>query len=44
MKYFWLIMLVAVLVWYTFVTLYVAVKGATDIREMLESLGKRKDD
>lgn len=43
MKYFWLILLIAVLIWYTFVTLYVAIKGATDIREMLENLGKRKD-
>jgi hypothetical protein len=37
-------LLIAALTWYTFVTLYIAFKGATDIREMLEKLGKRRDE
>ena len=34
MRYFWLILTVAAVVWYTFVTAYVAFKGVTDIRSL----------
>ena len=39
-KMFWLILTIACVVWYTFVTLYVAVKGFGDIREMLRNMGE----
>lgn len=42
MKYLWLILLIAVLAWYTVVTLYVALKGVVDIKEMLAKLESRK--
>ena len=38
MKYFWLILTIAAVGWYTFVTIYVAFKGVTDIKEMLKRL------
>lgn len=43
MKYFWLILTITAVVWYTFVTLYVSYKGVTDIKEMLAKLGAKKD-
>lgn len=42
MKYIWLILTVAAVVWYTFVTLYVSYKGVTDIKEMLRSLARKQ--
>ena len=38
-EWFWLALTVACLVWYSTVTVYVAVKGLWDIREMLARLG-----
>jgi hypothetical protein len=38
MKYFWLILTIAALLWYTLVTIYVSIKGAGDIKNMLRSL------
>jgi len=35
---FWLLLTIAALVWYSTVTIYVAVKGALDIRKMLRRL------
>ncbi len=35
---FWFFMTVAVLVWYSTVTVYVAVKGLLDIRDMFKRL------
>ena len=39
-KTFWLILTAACLVWYTVVTVYVAIKGAGDIKEMLRNLAE----
>lgn len=41
MKYFWFVLSFAAVVWYTFVTAYVAFKGVSDIREMLRTLERR---
>jgi len=41
MRYFWLLLTVAAVGWYTFVTAYVAYKGVFDIREMLSNLAVR---
>jgi len=38
---FWLILTVAVLVWYGTVTVYVAVRGALDVKGMLAQLKKK---
>ena len=37
-KAFWLILTIACVAWYTIVTVYVAVKGVGDIRQMLRNL------
>lgn len=42
MRYFWLILTIAAVVWYTFVTAYVSFKGVTDIKEMLRSLASKQ--
>ncbi len=42
MRYFWLILTIAAVVWYTFVTAYVAFKGVTDIKDMLRSLASKQ--
>lgn len=41
MKYFWLILTITAVLWYTFVTLYVSFKGVTDIKEMLKKLAEK---
>jgi hypothetical protein len=38
MAAFWLVMTVACLLWYSTVTIYVAVKGFKDIQQMLKRL------
>jgi hypothetical protein len=40
--WFWLLMTAAVVIWYSTVTVYVAIKGVTDIRTMLSHLGSLK--
>ncbi|MCU0916851.1 MAG: hypothetical protein MUC88_20170 [Planctomycetes bacterium] len=40
---FWASLTVAVLVWYSTVTIYVAIKGIGDIRRMLRRLSDSKD-
>lgn len=35
---FWLIILLAALAWYTLITLFVAVKGAKDVRRMFSEV------
>lgn len=40
---FWKSLTVAALVWYSSVTVYVAVRGAADIRQMLRRLSERSD-
>lgn len=37
-QWFWFLLLIATLVWYSTVTVYVAVRGALDIRGMLQRL------
>jgi hypothetical protein len=43
--WFWLLMVTAVVVWYSTVTIYVAIRGALDIKHMLHNLSneQRKD-
>lgn len=41
MELFWQCLTYACLAWYTLVTLYVAVRGAADIRTMLDDLARR---
>jgi hypothetical protein len=41
MRYFWLILTIAAVAWYTFVTAYVAYKGIADIKEMLRNLAEK---
>ena len=41
---FWGGLTLAVLVWYSTVTVYVAVRGAVDIRQMLRRLSARADE
>lgn len=40
--WFWFALTMACLLWYSLVTIYVAVRGAYDIREMLRRLGESK--
>jgi len=44
--WFWLLLTIFAMVWYSTVTIYVAVKGTLDIRHMLRRLkyGDRKKD
>ena len=35
---FWFLILVAVVVWYSSVTIYVAIRGSLDIKQMLRRL------
>ncbi len=40
--WFWGLLTLACLVWYSTVTIYVAIKGAGDIRQMLRRLAGKK--
>ncbi len=40
---FWLLLTGAVLLWYSTVTVYVAIKGAKDIKGMLARLGQQRE-
>lgn len=40
--WFWLLLTGTAIVWYSTVTVYVAIKGVTDIRTMLSHLGAMK--
>lgn len=42
--WFWWALTAACLIWYCTITVYVAIRGAFDIREMLSELGKRGSD
>jgi hypothetical protein len=35
---FWLIMTIAVLAWYSTITIYVAIRGSFDVKDMLRRL------
>ena len=41
---FWLILTIAAVVWYSTITIYVAIKGAGDIKQMLRNLGHDVDE
>lgn len=43
MTLFWLILTMAALLWYCTVTVYVAIRGARDIRTMLDHLQQQRD-
>jgi hypothetical protein len=40
---FWFLLICACVIWYSTITLYVAIKGSLDIRKMLEDLRRRDD-
>ena len=41
--WFWWLLVMACVLWYSTVTIYVAVRGASDIRGMLERLSRDRD-
>ena len=41
---FWALLTLAVLGWYSTITIYIAIRGALDIREMLRKLKKRREE
>ena len=46
-QWFWLILTIAVLAWYSTITIYVAIRGSSDIKHMLRRLAEedeRNDD
>ena len=43
-EYFWWLLTMACVVWYFTVTIYVAVKGSIDIKEMLTRLSDTSND
>lgn len=43
-NWFWGALTLACLVWYSTITIYVAIKGAGDIREMLRRLSGTRDE
>jgi len=40
----WWFLTVACVVWYSTVTIYVAIKGVSDVKQMLANLGKQGGD
>jgi hypothetical protein len=38
--WFWWVLVVACLVWYSTITVYVSIRGVKDIREMLDRLAR----
>ncbi len=40
---FWFVLTIAALVWYGLVTVYVAIRGAGDIKQMLTHLQRLRD-
>jgi hypothetical protein len=40
----WSLLTAACLIWYSTITVYVAVRGGNDIKKMLGRLGRSKDD
>ena len=42
--WFWALLTAACVVWYSTVTIYVAIRGALDIRHMLAALGKAREE
>ena len=42
--WFWWLLVMACVVWYSTITVYVAFRGVFDIQEMLARLGKQDED
>ena len=42
--FFWWLLTMACVVWYSTITIYVSVKGIADIRDMLKRLSLRQSD
>jgi len=42
-QYFWLVMTIVVLVWYSTITIYVAIRGTLDVKHMLSRLSGKYD-
>jgi hypothetical protein len=42
--FFWWLLTMACVVWYSTITVYVSVKGIADIRDMLSRLSMRRSD
>jgi hypothetical protein len=42
-KWFWFIIIMAVLLWYSTITIYVAIRGSIDIKHMLRRLAEREN-
>lgn len=42
-EFFWKLLTIASLCWYSSVTIYVAVRGVKDIKTMLQRLGEKRD-
>lgn len=41
--WFWSLVMLAVMVWYSTITIYIAIRGSVDIRQMLRRLKDRRD-
>jgi len=41
-KNFWLLMTIAVLAWYCTITIYVAIRGSRDVKQMLRRLAEKE--
>jgi hypothetical protein len=39
---FWWLLMIAVVVWYSTVTIYIAVRGTLDVQHMLRALGEKQ--
>lgn len=44
MRNFWLLLTIAAVAWYSLVTIYVSLKGVTDIKEMLGNLKRQQEE
>jgi hypothetical protein len=42
-QWFWFILTIAVLVWYSTITIYVSIRGSFDVKNMLRELGKKEE-
>ena len=41
--WFWLLLTIACVVWYSTITVYVGIRGALDIKNMLQQLAERSE-
>jgi hypothetical protein len=44
LQWFWWLLTMACVVWYSTITVYVAIRGAADIKSMLKRLADTKDE